>query len=77
MNDVRSATIIDGRAVAAAERERIAEQTAELARDGVVPGLAAVLVGVAIAVQAGVAGPEADEVGAPPDRGPQVKSAGV
>jgi hypothetical protein len=42
--------------------------------DGVV---AAVLVGVAIAIQAGVAGPEVDEVGAPPDRGPQVKSAGV
>jgi methylenetetrahydrofolate dehydrogenase (NADP+)/methenyltetrahydrofolate cyclohydrolase len=39
------ATIIDGRAVAAAERERIAEQTAELAAKGVVPGLAAVLVG--------------------------------
>lgn len=39
------ATIIDGRAVAAAERERIAEQTAELATKGVVPGLAAVLVG--------------------------------
>lgn len=39
------ATIIDGRAVAAAVRERIAEQTAELAAKGVVPGLAAVLVG--------------------------------
>jgi methylenetetrahydrofolate dehydrogenase (NADP+)/methenyltetrahydrofolate cyclohydrolase len=39
------ATIIDGRAVAAAERERIAEQTAELAAKGVVPGLAAILVG--------------------------------
>ena len=39
------ATIIDGKAVAAAERERIAEQTAELAAKGVVPGLAAVLVG--------------------------------
>jgi methylenetetrahydrofolate dehydrogenase (NADP+)/methenyltetrahydrofolate cyclohydrolase len=39
------ATIIDGKAIAAAERERIAEQTAELAAKGVVPGLAAVLVG--------------------------------
>lgn len=39
------ATIIDGKAVAAAERERVAEQTAELAAKGVVPGLAAILVG--------------------------------
>jgi len=39
------ATIIDGKAVAAAERERIADQTAELAAKGVVPGLAAILVG--------------------------------
>jgi methylenetetrahydrofolate dehydrogenase (NADP+)/methenyltetrahydrofolate cyclohydrolase len=39
------AKIIDGKAVAAAERERIAEQTAELAAKGVVPGLAAILVG--------------------------------
>ncbi|HSK98535.1 MAG TPA: tetrahydrofolate dehydrogenase/cyclohydrolase catalytic domain-containing protein [Euzebyales bacterium] len=45
MNDLRSATVIDGKAIAAAERERIAEQTAQLARRGVVPGLAAVLVG--------------------------------
>lgn len=45
MNDVRGATIIDGKAIAAAERERIAEQTAHLAQRGVVPGLAAVLVG--------------------------------
>jgi methylenetetrahydrofolate dehydrogenase (NADP+) / methenyltetrahydrofolate cyclohydrolase len=41
----QTATIIDGKAVAAAERERIAAQTAELAAQGVVPGLAAVLVG--------------------------------
>lgn len=45
MSNVRSATIIDGKAIAAAERERIAEQTAQLADRGVVPGLAAVLVG--------------------------------
>lgn len=45
MSDARSATIIDGRAIAAAERERIAEEIAQLARRGVVPGLAAVLVG--------------------------------
>jgi methylenetetrahydrofolate dehydrogenase (NADP+)/methenyltetrahydrofolate cyclohydrolase len=40
-----TARIIDGRATAAAERERIAAETAELADWGVVPGLAAVLVG--------------------------------
>jgi methylenetetrahydrofolate dehydrogenase (NADP+) / methenyltetrahydrofolate cyclohydrolase len=45
VSDVRSAIIIDGKAIAAAERERIAEQTAQLERRGVVPGLAAVLVG--------------------------------
>jgi methylenetetrahydrofolate dehydrogenase (NADP+)/methenyltetrahydrofolate cyclohydrolase len=45
VSDARSATIIDGRAIAAAERERIAEEIAQLARRGVVPGLAAVLVG--------------------------------
>ena len=45
MSDTRSATIIDGRAIAAAERERIAGEIAQLARRGVVPGLAAVLVG--------------------------------
>ena len=45
MSDARSATIIDGRAIAAAERERIAGEIAQLARRGVVPGLSAVLVG--------------------------------
>ena len=45
MSDVRSATIIDGKAIAAAERARIADETARLAQRGVVPGLAAVLVG--------------------------------
>lgn len=39
------ATIIDGKATAAAERDRIAAEVAELAGRGVVPGLAAVLVG--------------------------------
>lgn len=40
-----SARTIDGKAVAASERERIAGEVAELAERGVVPGLAAVLVG--------------------------------
>jgi methylenetetrahydrofolate dehydrogenase (NADP+)/methenyltetrahydrofolate cyclohydrolase len=40
-----TAQLIDGKATAAAERERIASETAELASDGVVPGLAAILVG--------------------------------
>jgi methylenetetrahydrofolate dehydrogenase (NADP+)/methenyltetrahydrofolate cyclohydrolase len=40
-----TATIIDGRATAAAQRERIATEVAALAEQGVVPGLAAVLVG--------------------------------
>lgn len=40
-----SAQRIDGKAVAATERERIAGEVAELAERGVVPGLAAVLVG--------------------------------
>jgi methylenetetrahydrofolate dehydrogenase (NADP+) / methenyltetrahydrofolate cyclohydrolase len=39
------ARIIDGKAVAAVERERIAAEVADLAARGVVPGLAAVLVG--------------------------------
>ena len=40
-----TATIIDGRAVAEGLRERIAARTAELAQQGLVPGLAVVLVG--------------------------------
>lgn len=40
-----TARIIDGKAVAAAERERITGEVAELADGGVRPGLAAVLVG--------------------------------
>jgi methylenetetrahydrofolate dehydrogenase (NADP+) / methenyltetrahydrofolate cyclohydrolase len=40
-----TARIIDGKATAAAERERIAREVAELAERGITPGLAAVLVG--------------------------------
>lgn len=40
-----SAQVIDGKAVAATERQRIAEEVAALGQRGVVPGLAAVLVG--------------------------------
>jgi methylenetetrahydrofolate dehydrogenase (NADP+)/methenyltetrahydrofolate cyclohydrolase len=40
-----TATVIDGRAVAERLRERVAARTAELARHGVIPGLAVVLVG--------------------------------
>jgi len=40
-----TARIIDGKATAARERERITAEVAELAARGVVPGLAAVLVG--------------------------------
>jgi methylenetetrahydrofolate dehydrogenase (NADP+)/methenyltetrahydrofolate cyclohydrolase len=40
-----TATIIDGRAVAERLRERIAARTAELGQQGLVPGLAVVLVG--------------------------------
>lgn len=40
-----TATLIDGRAVAERLRERVAARTAELARHGLIPGLAVVLVG--------------------------------
>jgi methylenetetrahydrofolate dehydrogenase (NADP+)/methenyltetrahydrofolate cyclohydrolase len=40
-----AATIIDGKETARAERERVAARVAELSTQGVVPGLAAVLVG--------------------------------
>ncbi len=40
-----TAEIIDGRASSAGLRARIAERVAELARDGIVPGLAVILVG--------------------------------
>lgn len=39
------ARIIDGKSTAAAERERIADEVSALAAEGVVPGLAAILVG--------------------------------
>jgi methylenetetrahydrofolate dehydrogenase (NADP+)/methenyltetrahydrofolate cyclohydrolase len=40
-----AAEIIDGKAVAAAVRERVAREVAELRADGVTPGLATILVG--------------------------------
>ncbi|MDP8977066.1 MAG: bifunctional 5,10-methylenetetrahydrofolate dehydrogenase/5,10-methenyltetrahydrofolate cyclohydrolase [Actinomycetota bacterium] len=40
-----TARILDGTATAAAQRERVAREAADLARRGTVPGLAAVLVG--------------------------------
>lgn len=40
-----TARILDGTATAAAQRERVAREVADLARRGTVPGLAAVLVG--------------------------------
>ncbi len=40
-----SATIIDGRAAAGRLRQRIAARTAELTKEGLIPGLAVVLVG--------------------------------
>lgn len=40
-----SATLIDGNAVAAAQRQRIATEVADLQAQGIIPGLAAVLVG--------------------------------
>lgn len=40
-----TATLIDGRAVAERLRERVAARTAELAKHGLIPGLAVVLVG--------------------------------
>lgn len=55
-----SATIIDGKATAATERARVAEEAAALAADGIVPGLAAVLVGDDAASQVYVAGKERD-----------------
>jgi methylenetetrahydrofolate dehydrogenase (NADP+)/methenyltetrahydrofolate cyclohydrolase len=50
-----TATIIDGRAVAERLRERVAARTAELASQGLVPGLAVVLVGDDAASQVYVA----------------------
>ncbi|MGH8900455.1 MAG: bifunctional 5,10-methylenetetrahydrofolate dehydrogenase/5,10-methenyltetrahydrofolate cyclohydrolase [Egibacteraceae bacterium] len=55
-----SARIIDGNATAAEERARIAAEVAELAAKGIVPGLAAVLVGDDPASHAYVNGKERD-----------------
>jgi methylenetetrahydrofolate dehydrogenase (NADP+)/methenyltetrahydrofolate cyclohydrolase len=55
-----SARILDGNATASAQRERIARQVAELAEHGVVPGLAAVLVGDDAASAVYVRGKERD-----------------
>lgn len=55
-----TARIIDGKQVAAAERERVATEVAELAERGIVPGLAAVLVGDDPASHVYVAGKERD-----------------
>jgi len=40
-----SARVIDGRALATGLRVKYAESVAELARDGIVPGLAVIVVG--------------------------------
>jgi methylenetetrahydrofolate dehydrogenase (NADP+)/methenyltetrahydrofolate cyclohydrolase len=55
-----SARIIDGKAIAAEERARIAAEVTELAAKGIVPGLAAVLVGDDPASQVYVNGKERD-----------------
>jgi methylenetetrahydrofolate dehydrogenase (NADP+)/methenyltetrahydrofolate cyclohydrolase len=60
-----TATIIDGREAAARLRQRIAERTVTLARQGLVPGLAVVLVGddPASQIYVGSKTKQADEVG--------------
>jgi methylenetetrahydrofolate dehydrogenase (NADP+)/methenyltetrahydrofolate cyclohydrolase len=55
-----TARILDGNATAAAQRERVMREVAELAEHGVVPGLAAVLVGDDPASAVYVAGKERD-----------------
>jgi methylenetetrahydrofolate dehydrogenase (NADP+)/methenyltetrahydrofolate cyclohydrolase len=55
-----TATIIDGKATAEAERERVAAEVADLAGKGITPGLAAVLVGDDPASAIYVAGKERD-----------------
>ena len=55
-----TARIIDGKATAAAERERISREVAALAERGVVPGLAAILVGEDPASEVYVRGKERD-----------------
>ena len=54
------ATILDGKATAAAQRKRVAAEVAELRAQGVVPGLAAVLVGDDPASHVYVRGKERD-----------------
>jgi methylenetetrahydrofolate dehydrogenase (NADP+)/methenyltetrahydrofolate cyclohydrolase len=60
-----TATVIDGKAVAEKLRSRIAQRTAELARQSIVPGLAVVLVGEdpASQVYVGSKTKQADAVG--------------
>ena len=55
-----TATIIDGKSTAAAKRAEVAQQVAALAEHGVVPGLAAVLVGDDSASHSYVDGKERD-----------------
>lgn len=55
-----TARIIDGKAVAAAERDRISREVAALAAQAIVPGLAAVLVGDDPASEVYVRGKERD-----------------
>ena len=55
-----AASVIDGKATAAAVRERVAGEVAALASDGVAPGLAAILVGDDPASHVYVAGKERD-----------------
>ena len=55
-----TARIIDGKAIAAAERERISREVAALAAEGIVPGLAAILVGDDPASEVYVRGKERD-----------------
>ena len=55
-----TARIIDGKATAAAQRERVGAEVKELAERGIVPGLAAVLVGDDPASQVYVNGKERD-----------------
>ena len=55
-----TARILDGKATAQAVRERVAQDVAALAKEGVVPGLAAILVGDDPASAVYVAGKERD-----------------
>ena len=55
-----AAKVIDGKATAAAVRERVTEEVAALGREGISPGLAAILVGDDPASHVYVAGKERD-----------------